>query len=862
MYWKSIGLQGFIPFTHCGNTSVEIEFVSPATAFLGTNGCGKSSLLRAMTPYPATRTDFLKNGRISKVFEHGGHVFELTSDFSKLESPHSFLMDGAELNVGGTTEAQRDLVEEYLGYNLVMEGILSGTTHITELAKGARKQLFSAIYPSDLSFVLEYHKKVCSQIRAFANQIKLLQQREGTLTASLIDPYEREQLEKFRDGALNVIDRIDKVNLLLESEIERLQALPAYKKPYHEFDMDEVLNEFDSLRIQYRQQFLDIDRCRRLGEEITHEALRTKYTSFYNEANYLRETMRREEERLGSLRDEINKFSNLKNSSASEKKDELTKEIEVIKKELEFIQSKKEWLNTPSIPMHKLVDVVEILPKIQTYIAELHDYAGCLLSNEKITSLRTHNDKLAYSIRSLTQEREGQDKTLAQVKARREVLERNSYPLDCSRVCGLRATLDASLRDVKLRQEQIETRIKEIDAQIKQNEETIASNNTTLSACEPAMPVMRELWNILGENYLNEIALRGEEYVSCLNNHAAEISNRITLAVQASKKFYRYKELNDRYTNLQRTISAMETVEAAQMSANVIAGIIRDKQAQLDAGIAEYSRLKTQLGQLDAWMEQTGDVGRILKRVDELISEVETAMNIKILKNRIEFNREMIKQHQIMKIELSTKLRDIEHTLQEQRRITDILQTEIKPTLDDIRRQKIKWETVEQGLSPSKGLPCIYLTRFINRLISRINNYIKEVWCYDMELMYVEESDDLDFTLPVLMNKSTIVKDVGVLSKGQSAMVDLAFVLAVAAERGWLKQYPLCCDEIDAGFQEMHRTKLVELLGRLLENEDVTQMFLVNHYAIQSGFSDIDIVCLSSEGIVLPGAYNLHCTIK
>ena len=70
MFFRSIDLVGFLPFTHVGNHHVHIDFKSPAISILGSNGCGKSSLLRIMdVASPPIRTDFLKDGSIEMVVD-------------------------------------------------------------------------------------------------------------------------------------------------------------------------------------------------------------------------------------------------------------------------------------------------------------------------------------------------------------------------------------------------------------------------------------------------------------------------------------------------------------------------------------------------------------------------------------------------------------------------------------------------------------------------------------------------------------------------------------------------------------------------------------------------------------------------
>ena len=253
MFFKSVTLENYLPFTHLGNKKVHIDFVDRVCAFLGTNGCGKSSLLRALTPYSPVRTDYGQNGKIVKVIEHNGHIFELTSDFKNAAAPHSFKKDDVELNISGTTEAQKDLVEEHFGITSLIDRIMLGDFRICQTSKAERRAVFSSLYPGDLSFVIEYHKKVCSQVRACSNQLKLLKSREATLRSSIIDEAERNKLARFKEGATDLIDRIGKAEILIETQIDTFKhSIENYQDELHQsyvgWDIKDVRDEILCLK--------------------------------------------------------------------------------------------------------------------------------------------------------------------------------------------------------------------------------------------------------------------------------------------------------------------------------------------------------------------------------------------------------------------------------------------------------------------------------------------------------------------------------------------------------------------------------------------------------------------------------------
>lgn len=861
MFFKKICLDGYIPFTHNNIHHVEIDFDQPCTAIVAANGVGKSSLLRELTVYPACRTDYLKDGYVQKVIEHNGHIYTLTSDFKNATAPHSFKMDDQELNLSGTSDVSRDLVEEHFGINPVIRDLMAGNTNICSMSKAIRKQFFSATYPSDLSFVLEYHKKVCSQIRAYSSQIKLLQSREGSLLTSLIEPNEQQRLSEWRTNALTIIDRIDKINILLENEIQQLSSNDCLKANDPGMTIEELRQTIIDYVHRYQKCLIDWNIGRKLGEDPTIESLTEKIIADRQTLKFLSEKNSTLQSSLVSIRDELDKFIRIKNAPSSDKKDELANELVIIGKEMEDLKVNPDWQNLPSIHQDKLDIVEQLVPELNDLITSLHSYAGKLIDQEGLNRLRSENDTLTFSVSNLMAEKSGIEQQLAQHKSRREMMTQNSYPSDCARVCGLRATLEASVRDIDLRCQEFEARLKKIYDDLRVSNERLSENQKRLMEVGPAIPIMKRLWDKLSENYLLDLALNGESFLECANAHCFEITNRIVKGIASSKIYYRYKELFDKSEQIKSTLAMMETNEAANLSAEVIQEMIEDRQKKLDAGIVELEDLERSLKSLTDDVQVAEEAKFALTYLNNFIKTTETVLNKNLIRCRIDFDRKMIDEHTVLKNQISTRLREIEHTLEEQKRITDVLNTEIRPTLEQLRKDRMDWELVESGLSPTKGLPCIYLVRFMNRLIARANAIIKEIWYCDMELAYVNEQELLDFSIGVIFNKSTTVKDCSLCSNGQKAVINFAFLMAVAIERGYINWCPLSLDEIDGALTEQHRTTLVATINRLLEEGVIKQLFLINHFALQSGISLCSVVALATDGILVPGEFNTHASI-
>ena len=863
MFFKKVCLDGYIPFSHVGNKHVEIEFVEPATCIIGANGSGKSSLLRVMDVLtPPTRPDFAKDGKMEMTIEHDGHIFVMSTDFKNSTAPHSFKRDGTELNLSGTSDTQKDLALEHFGLTAIVNDLMAGNIHLCSMPKSQRKQLFSSTYPSDLSFILEYHKKVCSQIRAFSNQIKLLQGREGSLLTSLMDSKELTRIRQWSESANGIIVRIDKINLLLENEITQLKNHDALKVDYDLSLIDTATDKINAVHKRITDRLLHYDTGKLYGSSIDSASIESKSSELNLELKLIKDRYVSSKSNLASIRDELDKFIRIKNMPTSDKRDEMSKEFERISKEAEQIKLNKNWSDIPTIPKDKLDTVTGLFQKINDLIGSLHEYAGSLLGQESISKLKSDCDNIRITLSGLENERVGLEQQLRQQRARKSVITQNSYPSDCSRVCGLRATLEATVRDIDLRCSEIEARLKDINELRVSHEKLLDEYQGKLQHVAPAIPIMKNLWEILSSNYLIELALDEENFVDCLNVHGFEISNRIKRGLESSKLYYRYVELNDEAQSILNTLTMMDSNKAVSMSMEAIDDIVNDRQAKLESGIAELDVLEKKLYKLSQDVSNVNGMKDDLAMLNTVIHNVQCAINAAIVIERIKFDQQLISEHNNVRHVVSTKLREIEHTLQEQKRIADVLDTEIRPTLSELKEQKRRWEIIEGGLSPTKGLPCIYLIRFMNRVFARANEIISRIWYCDMELAYIDEKESLDFTVELILNKSSTVKDISLCSNGQKAVVDFAVTMAIAMERRFNEWLPFKCDEIDAALTPEHRLKLTQCISDFLDDGTMRQMLLVNHFAIQSGIQQCDIVSLSEDGLVLPAVYNEHAVIN
>ncbi len=70
MFIKKVDISGYKLLESTGIKRIEMEFIAPIIIIIGTNGCGKSSLLRILSCYSHNKSLFNKSSWVNLDIEH------------------------------------------------------------------------------------------------------------------------------------------------------------------------------------------------------------------------------------------------------------------------------------------------------------------------------------------------------------------------------------------------------------------------------------------------------------------------------------------------------------------------------------------------------------------------------------------------------------------------------------------------------------------------------------------------------------------------------------------------------------------------------------------------------------------------
>ena len=180
--------------------TIEIDFSEPLQLILGTNGCGKSSILSELTPYPPSSEFYSKGGGKVIHISHHNCSYILSTVFSKAAGEHSFIKNGVELNPGRTLTIQKSLVLSEFGISQDILNLLLGFEKFTKMDPAKRSEWFTKLDAVDYNYSLSVYAKVKEQYRDVVGAIRTANKRLVVETASEIDI--KEELDKlfiFRD---------------------------------------------------------------------------------------------------------------------------------------------------------------------------------------------------------------------------------------------------------------------------------------------------------------------------------------------------------------------------------------------------------------------------------------------------------------------------------------------------------------------------------------------------------------------------------------------------------------------------------------------------------------------------------------
>jgi len=800
----------------------DMQVDSPLQLILGTNGSGKSSLLAELTPLPAIPSDYRKGGYKEIALTFKGNSYLLRSDIGR-GAKHSFIKEGNEMNPGGTGVVQKELVEQELGFTTQLKEVLTGKLRFTQMSPTRRREWITRLCSTDLTFANKVFEQVKVNNRDSQGALKHIKERLANQTVKLMDV----------DTVVGIRGRVDKCHKQIAGLLEaRDSSMPNYKDTGKE--VWALMGELERLA----KRTLNLSNSEWFKKGYTHpNQFDEQLTELSVQIGKMSASIESKEEELMSITQIVNSMQEMGAASVGEltqRRDRLLVDQREIKLSSQYSLD--------------LVDTEPMLRDIKSVYVPLRDW--CV---EVPTDIKPAVDREGYQINA------------QKIKQYKEELNRLHNRMDKLRH---RITHIETARESKCPKCSYIWRdgISETDhEQCKVQLEILSKEE---EGVQTSVKVLEEL-NGEFDNY--RAALRNLNNITSNYPRLQPLWAKViemkyydtnpTLIIEQFSTFTHAVESQDNYNTLQNQIAQLNaSLEQITRSTPTGDTSFESRLSQLEIDLdslhKRHSASKDELKQLQVGKQEILNYFTGVDECDTKLKEVTRLQSLLFDGFQQKFIDEALEDRQS---ELST----LQTTLNQKNTLEGIIR-DLKASHEEVELDSQAWQVLAQVLSPTTGIIAEQLEGFMRCLLEQMNAIIAKLWTYSLEIMpCANESGTLDYKFPInIKHGEQQTKDILEGSEGQQEVIDFAFMITVMHYMD-LHDYPMYLDETGAKFDLQHRERLMDYIKLLVDTEQASQLFLVNHYAsFSGGLSNAQICVLDDSNVTLPSEYNTHVQIR
>lgn len=835
-----ITITNFKPMMHGGIHRLDIDITSDTLCVIGNNGSGKSTLLGELHPFPAISSNYASEGGKCLHLTHNEHTYIVSSNFYKKEIRHSFVKDGKEINLSGTSGVQTELCYKEFNINGAIKTLLNGVVDLGTMVVTNRKKFLMSCYPTDLSFVLEQHQQIKSKLTAVKTNLKMLHNRLGELEQKTIPEEAYALLHKTLEELDGFKQRIIKAQTLYEAELSKVVSDSLYDPDAPALDTDCLNNQILSLCKRVSSVY-------RQNPKIISEDCKKRLVQLETSKHHLQEQKTTVGTEIEDIVHEINRFEQLSKEVAADHVMKQSEYIFLLEIELAHIVKKID----PKLPILDGSLKIDINQLKEIFIS-LSQYNQILSPSEFQT--------LEEEVRQVSAEVAGYQMEISYLKHQQEQLVKqlegsklSEFKLGCIESCPARENAEKTQRQYKKELTGLTDKLLDISEKLKKGQLFLQKNKTKYDENKVIQP-----WVIKALTLLEPLNLKN--CCSRIIKQPVDTLNYITRLFE-NQEFYNNKiNLQE---ELRRASERLHTMQLARTEKQeLLKKLDPGKGDRLDTLRTKYAEIKEQLDDITIRYSLYSKLNECTTTFEHLEQSTVHTIQVEATNRKAKWLSKALEEiAKILRIVEDEQL-NIKTSIKQQESIQIRIHQEIKPNIEELSSSQERLLVLEKALSPINGIPHEYMVNFMNQVIHYANIFIQQVWNYDMELLKLNVDEPMDYSFPVQLFGDSVLKDISWLSRAQTELVNVAINWALFKVMDLGTKYPMKLDEADAGFTPYHRTKLLELLSGMV-GEELYQLILVNHHnTLFSGFANAQICVLSEEGIALPAEYNQNIKIN
>lgn len=785
-------LKGYKKFALSNDKEIDIVIDSRLPIITGRNGSGKSSLIRELSPLPANSIDYHKNGSKYVEIEHLNSKYVLTSTFDGANK-YSFICDEEELNPGYTVTVFKDLVYKHFRLDSNIYSLLCNDTSFIYYSNQERKAWITKISNNDLTYAISYYNKCREILRDIVGSVKLSKIKLLQESEKLIDETEYKELKYLIDDSNKLIDTL------------------LHLRDNRSIDPVQLKDDINTIEERIRTSNIELTKM------ISIYPIDSNYTTVEQLHNYVDRLSMKVTTYSNKKRDIEKQLSVLiTNLETLKKADTDTKESMVAKLAILELSIGKlnEELNLPIVydnPDIALSTFNSIRTTLENIVTELEPDSDNLYNQDRYIKRLEEQSKLIKYLHTLEETYRVTDTRRKQLEVQKK--ESNVTCPNCNHnwylnfsdqeYQGTLTSLDKLYKNI----EEHEVIYKDLSEDLSKHKVRVDSINNYKQLCN-SYPLLNQLWRYIDNSklLLNDprkllyiVEDVKQDLVTCieiekLKKEVTELQSAIELVESNSN--ITYDKLNKEYEDAN---DSLYTINKAIFNTKYTI----DKYKGYKLLLSDIERSRGMLSTLiDTYQEKLDNV--IVYKKKQSIDEV-----IRTIKLHISEKENLLSKQEVQKGIVAN----------------------IQKTIEDQESSLEYYKAIEKAMSPTEGLIAKSLTGFINVFVKQINEFIKKVWTYPLELLEIEpdESLDVNYKFKVLVNDNTIVPDIVRLSSAQKEIVDLA-IRAVSMKHLHMNEYPLYLDEFSRSMDVNHRKNTFFVINQLALTSNYSQIYLVSHY--------------------------------
>ena len=795
--------------------------MSDIAVILGRNGCGKSSVMRIMSPLAPSKDEFNEGGYRLQEIESDKGRFQLKSIRQKSGMKHNIVnLDTDEVILDAANNTVYDeTIKDLFGYTKEFHQLITGKVRLTSMSGAERKKWFSLLSESDLSFALNFYNRAKKLARDYSGGIEI----------------NKREISKYQVQILESEEEYVQVRKRLEEHLKERELI------YDELVTSKADSRFTEETL--KRAVSDLERMQSLiyamDTEIPEDLLECDRNALVMEISASKALRDRNKQELANIIVKLEQAKKLNTISCND-----------IQQRINYLNERYAELGIEAYPA--LLDYITDIPLIDATLASIDIYRNAL--TDHVIELHgtwdygNIGDSVAASDNEL-QERQKQinilQNRLAMIRERMEYIDQ-AGEVDCGK-CGHRFKPGVG-EDEHERMHEAEGKFEKTLLPLQTEQTNGIERHQRLIRIQRSLQEIAFIEQRYGQGPLTRILFNKLHEIGAFNGYGTQAPIWINYWV-------------DEVTTLRQLAGLHQDIEKAKSDLAIVAAAQHDDYT----GIEERQRV------LEA---ELATLNRRISQIETTLTRLDTVDNMLALSQRYEADLAKCQQNYQTQLDGVTENIRVSLLLEHQAALRDLVeQTGNRlEEMDQIRRKleytKDGLRTLEQSytatmqivkaMSPEEGILSKHLYQCINKITELMTAFINAFWGYEIKILPCDISDgELDYKFPMwARDPENEVPDVSDGSTAQREVVDFVFMLTAYRALG-LTKFPLFLDELGSGFDEGHREEMVRFIKGLLEQGQHSQVFMVSHNAeTHFQLTQADMVVLDPTGITKPAVYN------